>query len=62
MASDVQNGQTVSANSLGSLSKVNVESAGLTAQATNSGSLSVNLPSGRRRPAVATVGQLPSTR
>ena len=45
MASNIQNGQTVSANSLGSLQKVNVESSGLTAVATTTGSLSANLPS-----------------
>ncbi len=45
MADNIQNGQSVSSNSLSSLQKVNVESAGLTAAATTSGSLSVNLPS-----------------
>ncbi len=45
MADDIRNGQTVSANSLSSLSKVNVESSGLTAAATTKGSLAVNLPS-----------------
>ena len=44
MANDVRNGP-VSANSLSSLQKVNVVSAGLTAQATTSGSLAVNAPS-----------------
>ena len=45
MADNVQDGQSVSSNSLSSLQKVNVDSAGLTAQATTSGSLAVNLPS-----------------
>ena len=45
MADNIQNGQSVSSNSLSSLQKVNVESSGLTAAATTSGSLAVNLPS-----------------
>jgi flagellar hook protein FlgE len=46
MANNVQNGQAASStNSLSSLQKVNVERAGLTAEATTSGSLAVNLPS-----------------
>jgi flagellar hook protein FlgE len=45
MADDIRNNQTPTANSLSSLSKVNVESSGLTAEATTEGSLAVNLPS-----------------
>jgi flagellar hook protein FlgE len=46
MGTTIQNGQSASpANALSSLQKVNVASAGLTAQATTSGSLAVNLPS-----------------
>ncbi len=45
MADNVQEGQSASSNSLSSLQRVNVESAGLTAEATTSGSLAVNLPS-----------------
>ena len=46
MADNVQNGKIAgSSNSLSSLQKVNVESAGLTAEATTAGSLAVNLPS-----------------
>jgi flagellar hook protein FlgE len=46
MGTTIQNGQSASpANALSSLQKVNVASAGLTAQATSSGSLAVNLPS-----------------
>ncbi len=45
MADNIQGGQQVTANSLSSLQKVNVESSGLTAEATTSGSLAVNLPS-----------------
>ncbi len=58
MADNIQNGQQVSANSLGSLQKVNVESSGLTAEATTSGSLAVNLPSTATTVAAA---NLPST-
>ncbi len=58
MGSDVQNGQARSINSLGSLQKVNVSSAGLTAQATTSGSLNVNLPSSS---AIVAAANLPST-
>jgi flagellar hook protein FlgE len=46
MGSAVQNGQPSSTvNSLSSLEKVNVDSAGLTANATTTGSLTANLPS-----------------
>ena len=44
MASDVQGGQSPT-NSLSSLQKVNIVSAGLTASPTTSGSLALNLPS-----------------
>ena len=58
MADNVQNGQQVSANSLSSLQKVNVESSGLTAEATTAGSLAVNLPS---TATVVPAADLPST-
>ncbi len=58
MADNVQNGQQVSANSLGSLQKVNVESSGLTAEPTTAGSLAVNLPS---TATVVPAADLPST-
>ncbi len=45
MADNIQNGQTVTSNSLSSLQKVNVESSGLAAQETTSGSLAVNVSS-----------------
>jgi flagellar hook protein FlgE len=45
MANDVRNAQAIPANSLGSLEKVNVDNAGLSAAPTTSGSLTATLPS-----------------